>query len=91
VVGRQLRTLGERRQVLCVTHLPQVAAQAHQQLKVEKQTGGGNTHTQVWPLDAEERVTEIARMLGGLELTAQTVAHAREMVERAVLGSVGAD
>lgn len=91
VVGRQLRTLGERRQVLCVTHLPQVAAQAHQQLKVEKQTGGGNTHTQVWPLAAEERVTEIARMLGGLELTAQTVAHAREMVERAVLGSVGAD
>jgi DNA repair protein RecN (Recombination protein N) len=91
VVGRQLRTLGERRQVLCVTHLPQVAAQAHQQLKVEKQTGGGNTHTQVLLLAAEERVTEIARMLGGLELTAQTVAHAREMVERAVLGSVGAD
>ena len=83
VVGRQLRTLGGGRQVLCVTHLPQVAAQAHQQLKVAKQTDGESTHIQVVPLDAGERVTEIARMLGGLELTANTLAHAREMVEKA--------
>ena len=83
VVGRQLRTLGGSRQVLCVTHLPQVAAQAHQQIKVEKQTDGETTHTQVLPLDGNERVTEIARMLGGLELTENTMMHAREMVEKA--------
>jgi DNA repair protein RecN (Recombination protein N) len=83
VVGRQLRALGQGRQVLCVTHLPQVAAQAHQQLKVEKQTDGANTHTEVRWLTMEERVTEIARMLGGLELTANTLAHAQEMVEKA--------
>lgn len=84
VVGRQLRTLGQNRQVLCVTHLPQVAAQAHQQFKVEKQSDGDTTHTQVLPLSDEERVNEIARMLGGLELTANTLAHAREIVEKAV-------
>lgn len=87
VVGRQLRTLGGNRQVLCVTHLPQVAAQAHQQLKVEKQTDGESTHTQVLPLNTDERVTEIARMLGGLELTANTLAHAREMLENAILST----
>lgn len=83
VVGAQLRTLGQGRQVLCVTHLPQVAAQAHQQLKVEKQTDDTSTHTQVVALTGAERITEIARMLGGLELTANTVAHAREMLEKA--------
>jgi DNA repair protein RecN (Recombination protein N) len=87
-VGRQLRTLGGNRQVLCVTHLPQVAAQAHQQLKVEKQTDGEHTHTQVLPLETEERVVEIARMLGGLELTANTLAHAQEMVEKAALSTL---
>ena len=91
VVGRQLRTLGENRQVLCVTHLPQVAAQAHQQLKVEKQTDGAATHTQVLPLDADQRVTEIARMLGGLELTVNTLAHAREMVEQAAVTTTGGE
>jgi DNA repair protein RecN (Recombination protein N) len=85
VVGRELRALGGSRQVLCVTHLPQVAAQAHQQFKVEKQTDGESTHTQVLALEADERITEIARMLGGLELTANTLAHAREMVESAAL------
>ena len=87
VVGRQLRELGGARQVLCVTHLPQVAAQAHQQFKVEKQTDGERTHTQTLLLDADQRVTEIARMLGGLELTANTLAHAREMVAKAGLAT----
>jgi DNA repair protein RecN (Recombination protein N) len=86
VVGRQLRELGSNRQVLCVTHLPQVAAQAHQQFKVEKQTDGESTHTQVLTLAADERITEIARMLGGLELTVNTLAHAREMVAKADRG-----
>ncbi|KAB2934545.1 MAG: DNA repair protein RecN [Candidatus Contendobacter sp.] len=83
IVGRQLRALGGGRQVLCVTHLPQVAAQAHRQLKAEKQTGGGATHTQVVALEPDERVKEIARMLGGLELTENTLAHAREMMDKA--------
>ncbi len=83
IVGRQLRALGDGRQVLCVTHLPQVAAQAHQQFKAEKHTDGGATHTRVVALEPEERVTEIARMLGGLELTENTLAHAREMVDKA--------
>ncbi|CDH45008.1 DNA repair protein RecN [Candidatus Contendibacter odensensis] len=85
VVGRQLRALGGGRQVLCVTHLPQVAAQAHQHFKVEKQTSGETTHTQVLALDHGERIAEVARMLGGVELTANTMAHAREMVEKAVI------
>jgi len=91
VVGRQLRTLGGNRQVLCVTHLPQVAAQAHQQLKVEKRTNGEITHTRVRVLQTEERVAEIARMLGGIELTANTLAHAQEMVEKATVPMMDGD
>lgn len=83
VVGQQLRSLGRERQVLCVTHLPQVAAQAHQHFKVEKQTDGATTHTQVALLHTEARVREVARMLGGIELTANTLAHAQEMVDKA--------
>ena len=83
VVGRQLRALGAQRQVLCVTHLPQVAAQAHQHFKVAKHSDAATTHTRVRVLALEERVGEIARMLGGLELTAHTLAHAREMLDRA--------
>ena len=80
IVGRLLRQVGERRQVLCVTHLPQVAAQARQQLSVVKESSGGEVATRVEPLDGEQRVDEIARMLGGVEITENTLAHAREMV-----------
>ena len=83
VVGRQLRTLGESRQVLCVTHLPQVAAQAHQHCQVQKLTGEASTRTRIRLLSEAERVDEIARMLGGIEVTTQTRAHAQEMIERA--------
>ncbi|WJW76453.1 DNA repair protein RecN [Thiohalobacter sp. IOR34] len=83
VVGRQLRALGDRRQVLCVTHLPQVAAQAHQQLQVSKLASEDATRTRIRPLDAEDRVEEIARMLGGIEVTESTLDHAREMLARA--------
>lgn len=83
VVGRLLRALGERRQVLCVTHLPQVAAQAHHHLQVRKETRDGQTHTHIRRLDAEARIAEIARMLGGTTITEKTLAHAREMIERA--------
>ncbi|MDQ7014857.1 MAG: DNA repair protein RecN [Gammaproteobacteria bacterium] len=79
-VGGQLRALGERGQVLCVTHLPQVAAQAHHHLKVSKVLGNRSTLATVEELTAEQRVEEIARMLGGSEITAQSLAHATEMI-----------
>ncbi|MBK5969767.1 MULTISPECIES: DNA repair protein RecN [Thiorhodovibrio] len=82
IVGRQLRQLGEERQVLCVTHLPQVAAQAHHQLRVHKQTRDGQTFADINALTADERVEEIARMLGGTDITATTRAHAAEMLAR---------
>lgn len=80
MVGRQLHTLGDERQVLCVTHQPQVAAQGHQHLQVSKQSKGENTRSAVKTLSAEERVEEIARMLGGMTITEQTLSHAREML-----------
>jgi len=83
VVGRQLRTLGEARQVLCVTHLPQVAAQAHHHLQVSKLSGKDHTRTSIRVLDVEQRTDELARMLGGVEITTQTLAHAEEMLARA--------
>jgi DNA repair protein RecN (Recombination protein N) len=83
VVGRQLRALGASRQVLCVTHLPQVAAQAHRHCQVQKLTGDATTRTRIRALSDSERVDEIARMLGGVEMTAQTRAHAEEMIQRA--------
>ncbi|MGD2082901.1 MAG: DNA repair protein RecN [Chromatiales bacterium] len=80
IVGQLLRRLGEDRQVLCVTHLPQVAAQGHHHLQVTKQTRGRTTAASIRPLDAEARVREIARMLGGISITESTLAHAREMI-----------
>lgn len=80
VVGQLLRRLGERGQVLCVTHLPQVAAQGHQHLFVHKRRGQGATSTAVSKLDETGRVEEIARMLGGVDLTPESLAHARKMV-----------
>lgn len=80
IVGRLLRRLGASRQVLCVTHLPQVAAQAHSQLRVRKETVDGQTHTRIEPLDEQSRVEEIARMLGGTEITLKTREHASEML-----------
>lgn len=80
IVGRLLRRLGDSRQVLCVTHLPQVAAQAHQQLRVRKETLDGQTYTRIETLDPDARVDEIARMLGGTKITARTRDHACEML-----------
>jgi len=83
IVGRQLRDLGERAQVLCVTHLAQVASQAHSQFRVTKLSDGKITRTAVKTLGEIERVDEIARMLGGIDITEQARAHAREMLTRA--------
>jgi len=87
VVGRKLRTLGAERQVLCVTHLAQVAAQAAQQWSVAKMTVSGAARSRVVPLDDKARIEEIARMLGGVEITATTRRHAAEMLGAAARGA----
>jgi DNA repair protein RecN (Recombination protein N) len=83
MVGRQLKALAVSRQVLCVTHLAQVAAQADRQLRVSKRTTGHAIRTAVHTLEGQERIEEVARMLGGAEITARTREHAREMLETA--------
>ncbi len=80
IVGRLLRELGDERQVLCVTHLPQVAARAEWQWQVSKSIRDGVTLSSIEPLDGERRVREIARMLGGVEVTDITLEHARELL-----------
>jgi DNA repair protein RecN (Recombination protein N) len=81
IVGQKLRLLASDRQVFCVTHLPQVAAQGHNHLLVEKKVADHLTHTQVRQIAAPERKQEIARMLGGIRITDQTLAHAEEMLK----------
>jgi DNA repair protein RecN (Recombination protein N) len=80
VVGRKLKALGESRQVLCVTHLAQVAAQADQQWSVAKHGDKGVVKSAVTVLDKAGRIDEIARMLGGMSITATTRKHAEEML-----------
>jgi DNA repair protein RecN (Recombination protein N) len=83
IVGRKLRQLSSTRQVLCVTHLPQVASHGAAHYRVEKQTDGKVSRTEVRSLTSKERVEELSRMLGGVEVTARTRAHAAEMIDRA--------
>jgi DNA repair protein RecN (Recombination protein N) len=85
IVGQQLRALGEQRQVLCVTHLPQVAAQGRYHIQVVKEAKKEATKIALRALGAEERRDEIARMLGGVKITGQTLAHAGEMLSNAQL------
>lgn len=80
VVGKLLKQLGQRYQVLCVTHLPQVASCGDQHWRVSKSSAAGRTVSRIAPLDAEGRVLEIARMLGGEDITATTRQHASEML-----------
>ena len=79
-VGKRLKELGQAHQVLCVTHLAQVAAQGHQHWKVEKQSSANSTTSSITGLNRQERVEEIARMLGGTEITDTTRRHARELL-----------
>ena len=83
VVGRKLRELSRHHQVICVTHLPQIACFADQHHSVRKEVKSGRTITLVDRLDKESIVDEIARMLGGLKVTEKTKAHAKEMIENA--------
>ena len=80
-VGKLLHQLGQSHQILCVTHLPQVAAQGNHHLKVSKSQSGDKTISQVQPLGRAERVEEVARMLGGATITDTTRRHARELLE----------
>ena len=79
IVGSMLQALGKTSQVICVTHLPQVAAKAHQQLQVSKSTDGAETETAVVALSKEQRVVELARLLGGDKVTDMAKANAREL------------
>ena len=83
VVGLKLAELAGYHQVICITHLPQVAVHGRSQYAVRKKTSGDRTVSNVFPLDSEERLEEIARMLGGANLTSVTLKHAREMIEKA--------
>lgn len=81
IVGQLLNQLGKSAQVLCITHLPQVAAQGNHHLKIDKQMRDGNVCSDLYFLTKEQRIQEIARMVGGLTITQQTLAHAQEMLE----------
>jgi DNA repair protein RecN (Recombination protein N) len=83
IVGGKLRQLSVTRQVLCVTHLPQVASHGDAHYRVAKHTDGKTSRTEVRPLTNKERVEELSRMLGGVEITARARAHAAEMIDRA--------
>lgn len=80
IVGRLLRELGSHAQVLCITHQPQVASQGHRHWQVHKIQGDDTTHTRIQDLDEAARIEELARMLGGVEITESTRNHAREML-----------
>ena len=81
VVGKELRAIGEHRQVMCITHLAQVAANAHHHYRVNKQSESSDTASAIEYLSQADRITEIARMIGGVTLTENTFLHAQEMLE----------
>jgi DNA repair protein RecN (Recombination protein N) len=83
-VGQLLRKLGERLQVFCVTHQPQVASCAHHHFVVEKHSDNEQTFSHIVPLADSEKIDEIARMLGGLTITEQTRSHAKELLVQSI-------
>jgi DNA repair protein RecN (Recombination protein N) len=80
-VGKKLKQLAATKQVLCVTHLPQIASFADQHYLIEKKESGGRTKTLVRQLDAEERTRELARMISGAKLTETSIKHAEQMLK----------
>jgi DNA repair protein RecN (Recombination protein N) len=83
IVGKLLRELGSTRQVICVTHLAQVAAQGNRHFQISKLSDSGSTQTRIEQLPGDDRVKEIARMIGGIEISKQTLDHAEDMLNRA--------
>jgi len=84
VVGKKLSSLANHHQVICITHLPQIAKFANQHFCISKSVSDGRTSTSINPLNEKDRLKEIARMLGGVEITQATLDHAREMLETAI-------
>jgi len=82
-VGLQLKRLAKRQQVICITHLPQIACYGDHHFKVAKESGGNTTQTTIQLLDRDERVEELSRMLGGITISDKTRDHAREMLRGA--------
>jgi DNA repair protein RecN (Recombination protein N) len=82
IVGQKLNDLARHHQVICITHLPQIAKFGSNHFTISKSVDGGRTRVRITLLDEPRRVAEIARMLGGVELTHATLAHARELVKR---------
>ena len=82
VVGRKLSELAGHHQVICITHLPQIAKFGNQHFRISKKVSSGRTRTAIQLLNNEDRYKEIARMLGGEKITQTTLAHARELLER---------
>lgn len=82
IVGELLHDLADQRQIFCITHLPQVAVQGEHHLKISKITSANNTVVHICRLNNAQRINEIARMLGGVEITEQTLAHAKEMLQK---------
>lgn len=82
-VGEKMSVLGEKRQILCITHLPQIAALADRHFLIEKHSEGDTTMTEVFPLEQEDSVREVARMMGGSNITEATLAAAKELMKRA--------
>jgi DNA repair protein RecN (Recombination protein N) len=83
IVGRKLKELAKSRQVICITHLPQIASLADAHCRVQKKVVGDRTIVEVETLESDERINEIARMLAGEKITEVTLAHAREMIQQA--------
>jgi len=83
IVGRLLKSLGKSGQIICVTHLPQVASQGDHHYFISKRTEKGQVKSSIDLLDEKSRTEEVARMLGGVTITEQTLAHAQEMLETA--------
>ncbi len=81
-IGKHLKKLAENRQVLCITHLASIAVYADNQLKIEKSVSNGSTHTQVYPVEGEARVAEIARMLSGDAASSESLEHARSLLSK---------
>ena len=82
VVGQKLKDLAAHHQVICITHLPQIAKFGREHFKISKAVHQGRTRATIAPLNADERLEEMARMLGGIEITHKTLDHAREMLQK---------
>lgn len=82
-VSEKMAVIGQHRQVLCITHLPQIAAMADTHFEIEKHVEGTETITQIHPLEGEKSVRELARLLGGAQITPAVLGNAREMKELA--------